>query len=330
MKWIERINRMATARTAAEAAGYSDQGNISTFENATYNDLQSDSEDVKFLLDNAPPPKSGFEYYDDFYYSWRLIDKRIETLRTRKQRAKRLLNVLLVCLFIVTSAGGYAIYLFRPHVGLKFNGDERFTSTFRTLLPDHSEIVLNRNSSFDFMHHPLSRNLKLKGRAYMNVSNSYRPFFITAGETELKTYKASFFVSVEPEQVTIHVSDGEVHVLDDEHPVVVHTGENITLIPGDYPMVSTYRRANYNAWFSGNLVFPDEYLRQVVNTLQSEYHVVIRFSEPGIGRCRFSGIFHEIGTIQDVLKILCESMNLQYVTDTDGSFVISGPTCSSW
>lgn len=330
MKWIERINRMATSTTTVEDAGYSDQMNISDFESTIDNDLQSDSEDVKFLLDNDPPVRPGLATRDDFYHNWRLIEKRIEALRTRKRRANRLLNVLLVCSLLATSAAGIAIYLFRPHVSFKFSGDERFTSTFRTSLPDQSEIVLNRNSSFDFKHHPLSRELRLEGRAYMTVSHSYRPFFLVAGATELKTYKASFFVSAGPEQVTVHVSDGEVQVLDREHPVVVHAGENITLVPGDYPMVSTYRRANYNAWFSGNLVFPDENLRQVVNTLQSEYRVVIRFADPGIGRCRFSGIFHDIGTIEDVLKILCESMNLQYHTDFDGSFVISGATCSKW
>lgn len=282
---------------------------------------------MKFLMDNAPPPKTDFEYYDNFYYSWRLIDKRIETLRTRKQRATHLLKVLLLSFVILASAGGTAIYLFRPHVSFKFNGDARFPSTFPALLPDQSEIVLSRKSSVDFIHHPFARNLKLEGRAYISVSNSYRPFSITAGDTELKTYNASFFLSVEPERITIHVIDGEVKVLESDQAVVVHAGENTTLVPGDYPMVSTYRRVNYNAWYSGNLVFHDEYLRQIVNTLQSEYHAVIGFSEQRIGKCRFSGVFHDVRSVHEILEILCGSMNLRYELKTDGSFVISGSTC---
>ena len=84
-------------------------------------------------------------------------------------------------------------------------------------LPDGSEAFLNAESEIQVLTSPSDpiRVIKLEGEAFFSViSDPTRPFYVKAGEAEVKVVGTSFSVSAYPEkeEVKVLVTEGKVRL----------------------------------------------------------------------------------------------------------------------
>ena len=125
------------------------------------------------------------------------------------------------------------------------------------------------------------------------------------------------------------LTNGKVSVYYTSHPK-----ENVLLVPGEKAVLSaeqnlisksTNTDPNYMAWKTKVLVFDNETLAQVVNTLQSVYQTPVTLADNALAECRVTASFNG-QSLQSVLQVIKETLDLQ-VKQNGKTIEISGKSC---
>lgn len=207
-----------------------------------------------------------------------------------------------------------------------------------TTLPDGSKVWVNRNSTLSYApdFNQAERVVQLQGEAFFEVKKDHgRPFAVLANDTRTRVLGTSFNVRAyaSEDSVEVAVVTGRVAFSPTRHRLGVP--DSVVLTPGlrgvirqTTPTAAVQKPItdpNFRAWQQQELVFDNQSLGQVAQTLSRYYGTPVALSTPGLARCRFTGTFHQ-AELPQVLHVVSLSTNLSVRQTADG-YTLDGPGC---
>lgn len=165
------------------------------------------------------------------------------------------------------------------------------------LLPDGSKVWLNTASSLTYDPNiPDQRLLSLSGEAFFEVSRDEdRPFIVRTGELETRVLGTAFNIrAYANEAIEVAVSSGQVAVekTDRQARVLLVANEVATYQPEAQTLTTTKEKlAQANAWLSGQLVFEEQSLGDMLSTLERFYDLKFEVVYPDLLNCALTAQF---------------------------------------
>ncbi len=195
------------------------------------------------------------------------------------------------------------------------------------ILPDSSEMILNRNSSAQ-MHYKKTQQTgitRLSGEGAFRFHHDHKSFWLAEVDNlAIRTTGAVFNVRAYPqeEQVEVTVIEGEVQFYS-------MTNEGVALRSGE---AGVYHKAgnqfsrqkaspNAMAYHTLFFTFNDVTLKTVAEELGRVYHRSVLLAEH-LSNCRLTASFHQ-ESLETILANMAETLNL-VITDDGHSITISG------
>jgi ferric-dicitrate binding protein FerR (iron transport regulator) len=169
------------------------------------------------------------------------------------------------------------------------------------VLADASEVSLNANSRLVYEKglSGAERRLKLEGEGYFKVAkNPDRPFIVKIGNAEVKVLGTEFNLEENSNTgcITLAVTEGRVLFSSDNEAIEVVAGEKAVFNKSGMKK-SLLLSENCIAWKTGNIVFENAPLSEVLETMvdhfkeveaiennstESELRITSRFSNPSL------------------------------------------------
>ncbi|QIL76865.1 FecR family protein [Hymenobacter sp. HDW8] len=208
----------------------------------------------------------------------------------------------------------------------------------QTTLPDGSKVWVNRHSTLSYAvnFNQTARVVQLQGEAFFEVKKDQgRPFTVLANETRTQVLGTSFNVraygaedSVEVAVVTGRVAFSPVRRLPTGSDSVLLTAGLRGVIHRVAPTAAVQKPIvdpNFRAWQRQELVFDNQSLEQLAQTLTRYYDQPVTLANPALGRCRFTGTFAQ-ASLPQVLRVVSLSANLT-VSQLGAGYTLDGPGC---
>ncbi|GAA4377933.1 FecR family protein [Hymenobacter koreensis] len=205
-------------------------------------------------------------------------------------------------------------------------------------LPDGSRVWVNRNSTLTYAadFNQAERVVQLQGEAFFEVRKDHgRPFTVLAGDTRTRVLGTSFNVRAYGTEDSVEVSVVTGRVAFSPARRIVAAADSVLLTPGlrgvirrNAPAVAVQKPItdpNFRAWQHDELVFDNQPLGQVAQTLSRYYGTPVELSQPKLANCRFTGTFRS-ANLPQVLRVVSLSANLSVSQSADG-YTLDGPGC---
>lgn len=200
------------------------------------------------------------------------------------------------------------------------------------LLPDQTEVMLNRYSSLTY---PLKfkgkdRKVKLRGEAYFEVSKDpEHPFKVEAEAVMVQVLGTHFNVEAYPQdnRVKTTLLEGSVAVsplADNEERLILSPNESaiynkvnksLTLHPED-------NASEEIMWRNGTLLFRNITLQEIARQLSNAFHTHIHIEGAALQAYRMTATFSDGETLEEILLLLCRNQNFGY-TKTNNIITIT-------
>ncbi|GAB4025345.1 FecR family protein [Spirosoma gilvum] len=228
---------------------------------------------------------------------------------------------------------GWLVYQFRYmghdnpaiHTVTLVTGDKPLRKT----LPDGSRIVLNRQSTLTY---PTAfanerREVTLNGEAFFDVTpDPSRPFRIKARPTVVQVLGTSFNVRAYDNNVSVAVQTGKVRFSSGPKAVLLTKDQQATFDEqGDTIRRSAQLAANAFAYKTGLLVFDNEPLVNVVQTINQHYNSDVQLASTRLDNCRLKTRFDKM-SLDEVVAVTAETLGLQ-VRHEGKSIILDGAGC---
>lgn len=202
-------------------------------------------------------------------------------------------------------------------------------------LPDGSTVVLNAGShleypaSFDGMRR---REVLLRGEGYFDIKHdASKPFIVRTGKLTTTVLGTAFNIKAYDEQdsIIVTVTRGKVQVNDEGRRLgVITPNQQITF--HKLGRQSYQRTVDSNAaiaWKASDIFFDDITLEEAAAQLEARFHVSIRFENEKTRHCRFTATFLHGEDLDQILQIICEFNDANYVREAAGNLLIKGNGC---
>jgi ferric-dicitrate binding protein FerR (iron transport regulator) len=208
----------------------------------------------------------------------------------------------------------------------------------QTTLPDGSRVWVNRHSTLRYAadFNATARVVELQGEAFFDVQkNQGRPFTVLANQTRTRVLGTSFNVRAygAEDSVEVAVVTGRV-AFSPVRPLTAGT-DSVLLTPGQRGVIHRVMPTaavqkpivdpNFRAWQRQELVFDNQSLAQLSQTLSRYYDTPVTLANPALGRCRFTGTFAH-ASLPEVLRVVGLSANLT-VRPAGAGYTLDGPGC---
>lgn len=205
-------------------------------------------------------------------------------------------------------------------------------------LPDGSQVWVNRNSTLRYAAEfsESAREVQLQGEAFFEVKKAHgQPFTVLTPDTRTRVLGTSFNVRAYNNEDSVEVSVVTGRVAFSPIQRLTTTADSVLLTPG---LRGVIRRAipaaavqkpivdpNFRAWQRDELVFDNQTLSQVTQTLSRYYDVPVTLADSSLRQCRFTGTFAHTNLPQ-ALRVVSLSTNLSVNKSATG-YTFSGPGC---
>lgn len=195
-------------------------------------------------------------------------------------------------------------------------------------LDDGSQITLNMGSSVSVRYFDDRREVTLQGgEAFFSVApDNQRPFVISAGTGQVTVVGTRFNVRLGEQLLDVAVEQGKVAVDAGSArmpPVLLSAGE---VMQANYhsgqQQMSRLAPDEVASWRSGQLIFHDRPLAQLLQELSRYLGKPVALTDPGLAERRLSGsldIYHPQGFLSSLPLLLPVRVD----TATDGSVSVS-------
>lgn len=200
------------------------------------------------------------------------------------------------------------------------------------LLPDQSQVELNRHSSLLYLAYRHERRVQLhEGEAFFDVfSDARRPFLISTDNAEVRVTGTHFNVWSTVPTTTVTVSEGRVLVTPgsaaDEPPVELTAGLQGRFSQKVVSRASRVDPAVAMAWRNDRLVFEATPLRDALPMMNRYLNIPLRLSDDALGDLRLGGAYKTT----DLERLVSELPRILPVniTQRDGLRVVGMATAS--
>lgn len=209
----------------------------------------------------------------------------------------------------------------------------KFSENRFITLPDSSTVILRPGSEIQYKFDNKTRQVTLIGEGYFNIKHIIsQPFIIHAGNVITTVLGTAFNIKAyKGQNVIVSVTRGKVSVQNE------HSKTLAILLPNQQVEYSNITRtANLHnvkaqeviTWAKADMQFNDMPFDQVAEKLSRRYDMKIDFKNPGLENCLITGRFNGTESLDQVFKILTETMNCNY--KIDGQVVtVDGVGCNN-
>jgi transmembrane sensor len=201
-------------------------------------------------------------------------------------------------------------------------------------LPDGSSLVLGADSRLSASFTAAARGIELRsGEAYFKVKHDVRrPFYVRAGNLEIRDIGTAFDVRKTGARVRVTVTRGHVEITEIGVRVAgtgveVNAGQQVLYTPGIARLrVTAADPATVLGWRQNHLQFVDAPLSSVVANINRYARRPLRIGDPAVGRLSFTGTVNLNGLdrwlagLQTVFPVTVE-----FRTDSDVIMPAHGP-----
>ncbi len=202
------------------------------------------------------------------------------------------------------------------------------------VLPDSSRVYLNAGSVLKYPRRfrEKVRRVALSGEAFFEVTHdASRSFEVEAAGALIRDLGTSFNVMAYDTASTVEVvvATGRVALSPRREParsLILDPGMKGVYIPGKEKLVREENRdVNYLAWKTRRMVFDNELLTVIVQTLNKVYHTDIRIESRDLGSCRVTATFDRL-PLEAVLHILSSTLGVE-VRKEGEKIILTGEGC---
>jgi len=237
----------------------------------------------------------------------------------RRQPLRMFLRVAAVAIVVL---GATLIYILmnRPE---QMETVESLAGTKRVQLPDGTVVVLNAASKLQYPADMQTRQVILEGEAFFDVkASSELPFVITSGEVRTRVLGTSFNIQAYPKdgKISVGVISGKVEMSKAAEKIILEKGEEGVFDKQQGKLAHAVLQQEPEAWVKGELNFFHMPLAQVAVVLQRHYDISIEISNNSSKQCEITGKFHVNQTVDEVLQLICKTIDATY--EADGKRVI--------
>lgn len=201
-------------------------------------------------------------------------------------------------------------------------------------LPDGSKVSLNSGSIIEIAQgfNESNREVYLEGEAFFEVErDTARPFVVkTESNLEVKVLGTSFNVKSYKSDKTIETTlvSGKVELIQSnkKRPVIaLSPNQKATFNKAEDKInIEQVSTANITSWKDGVLIFDNEPVENVLNSLERWYKVRIRIKDREINTYTFSGKVNRKTNIAEVLELIKASSPVKYqYNETENTFILS-------
>jgi len=258
-----------------------------------------------------------FEYKEfDTQTAWQKIDHKIvkKELKTTKVFSIKpfLKYAVAASIILIVTIGGFN--LFGNSATNGYVAFENNTNTVKTLhLEDGSVIYLGGQTTIEYQNEFAShRNIKLNGEAFFEVHrDEQHPFIITTTYGEIEVLGTSFNINTQNKNTVVSVKTGRVELRNDLETIILIKNES-AISNGKVITPKTTVNANYLSWKTGELIFKNTPIAEVINSLNSFYHTNITIEKSVNPNQNFTGQFNN-QKLDVILEALTLSCNLNYI-----------------
>jgi ferric-dicitrate binding protein FerR (iron transport regulator) len=310
-------------------------GQISRQENIQLQQWLQDSaehrreyDEIKKIWEMDVDDTSPDEY--DHAFNLKRLEENLTLLVSKEIQVRRLkrLVILALSMCVGVMAGSAYLYLYLyPPVRL----EERYTvaasDSSTVWLSDSSRVDLNSTSRLGCQFTRKERVIDLEGEALLSVKKEERPFILRSPAGTIRVKGTTFHVRAfydRPLEVT--VIDGRVDVCLPAMTWHLHRGEYLSLKDGLRSKAVPADDSSMQFWLTGKLEFKKASLEEVIRQVEKLYS--IRCTLPvALRGCPFTGTFDQ-ASVEEIIKILSYSINIEFHATGRGSYSVSGKGCT--
>lgn len=260
--------------------------------------------------------------------SWMLLEKRLPRLRRRTLSLRIMAAAASVAVLCVLGWGAY--YMLAP---VPLQTVSTLAETRSILLPDQTEVVLNRYSSLTYpkRFRGKERKVQLQGEAYFEVSkDAAHPFKVEAEALMVQVLGTHFNIEAYPEdtQVKTTLLEGSVAV-----SLTGSSEERLVLSPNESAIYNKVKKSltlhpEKNAseeivWRNGTLLFKSIPLKEIARQLSNAFHQEIRIEDAQLQSYCMTATFSDGETLEEILSLLCRNQHFGYTLTNDNIITIT-------
>lgn len=203
--------------------------------------------------------------------------------------------------------------------------------TLEITLPDNSKVWLNENSILKYPEHftKEKRELHLTGEAYFEVTkNKHKPFTVQSSAMNVQVLGTKFNFKTPSNGRIVETSliEGEIKVSgnNNEGAITLSPGQKVELNTVTKQMKVSETNAALDAIWHNNLIpFKNADIFDIAKVLEKVYGVKIILSPDISPSTTYSGVLKRKDSIEDVLRILQNTIYLQYKIHQETIFISS-------
>ena len=177
-------------------------------------------------------------------------------------------------------------------------------------LPDSSSVTLAPGSTLRLQKHKDKRLVQMTGKVYFNVRNDDRaPFRVDAGSGFVKVLGTRFQVDSR-DPISVSVVSGKVlfsAIRSGEEALILTKGQSAVLDPAaSKPVEITPKHPNPAAWATGEFIYDNTPLPEVLSELSEYYDVTLVAFDAGHSSGESRSLSGEFSTssLQEILNLI--------------------------
>ena len=200
------------------------------------------------------------------------------------------------------------------------------------ILPDGSKVVLKPNSTLRFTRQFTgnTRTVVLSGEAFFDVAhNPAKPFIIRTGEVTTTVLGTAFNVVAWPGEptVAVTVTRGKVKVSNQQKTLALLTADQQIVYNLKTALVQQKTKVEpVTGWLKTGMSFTDQTMGTIVPVLQQRFQRPLVFDNTALQNCSLTASFDGTETLEQVLDVLCLTINAKYQPQNEG-YLLIGEGC---
>ncbi len=230
-----------------------------------------------------------------------------DSLRRSLSLSKR--TVMLKRIAGVAAAAAVGIFLYLPWL-TSWTDYAAYDIAQTFTLPDSSSVTLAPGSTLRLQKHKDKRLVQMTGKVYFNVRHDDRaPFRVDAGSGFVKVLGTRFQVDSR-DPISVSVVSGKVlfsAIRSGEEAMILTKGQSAVLDPAaSKPVEITPKHPNPAAWATGEFIYDNTPLPEVLSELSEYYDVTLVAFDAGHSSGesrRLSGEF-STSSLQEILNLI--------------------------
>ena len=275
----------------------------------------------------------------DIDAEWNAFSERIaeapeqKVYSSEKKKEKRFnlfAAIRIAAILIILAVSAFVIYYYssQPKTEIILAKAQQIENN----LPDGTSVTLQTGSTIEYPNkfEGGKRNVKLTGEAYFNVTpDKTKPFVVSVDDIQVEVLGTSFYINSHHGNVEVVLTSGKVAVYKKNKPnevTFLHPGEKAAYSSKEQTIEkSTNLDPNYMSFKTRRLVFEDNPLKEVVETLNKVYLSDIRIKDNAIAGCRLTATFDN-QSIESILNVITATLDLK-VNKSGSKYEFVGKGC---